>query len=420
MEHRGGDGGGQLTDSPHVIFIADESMLPADHGGRLAMSNDVKALTAAGLTVSLIVSIDAPQSLDAFDHYSYEFASPVHFTPQRSVEIAQQTHPAVPRATSIRFPEEDDLRSLRAFLDTQPIPIAVIASRESTLLLGDWIATSSSAPLLLRSHNDEVGYLRSAAADTTPAKEARELRSEADRLKAVFRDLLKPVQAVALISADDASRYKRIGKPTSVVPALIADVTEAVEPFEARDPRAIFVGSLTAPHTAAGVQWFVQRVWPIIRGSIPASELAIAGRGASNELQETFEQAAGVTYLGRVDDIQPLLKSARVFVNPVFKGSGVNMKLAQPAGGGLPIVATVFGMRGAPALARVVEPSNRPAQLACQTLRYLQDPAAWSSASVALRDVMAEEYSLFASARAWIDFLKANGGPAEGVTSRIA
>lgn len=400
-----------MTGSPHVIFVADESILPPDHGGRMAMSNDVKALTAAGLTVSLIVSVDAPQSPDMFGHYSFEFASPVHFTPQRPVEVAKQTHPTFPRASSIRLPDEESLRSLRAFLDTQPIPAAIIATRETSLLLGDWIAASSRAPLILRSHNDEVGYLRSAASDSTSPEEAGELRTEAKLLQAAFRGLLAPVRAVAIISRDDAAAYRKAGKPLALVPALTADLTSTVPPFEARLPRATFIGSLKMPHTAAGIQWFVQRVWPIVRRSLPVAELAVAGRGAPDQLLQTFERAAGVTYLGRVEDVQPLLDSARVFVNPVFHGSGVNMKLAQPAASGVPIVATVFGMRGAPSLTKVVEPSNRPAQLARQILRYLQDPAAWTSASEALRGVMSTAYSISGSARAWNDFVVANAGP---------
>lgn len=397
-----------MTGSRHIIFIADESILPTDHGGRLAMSNDVKALTAAGFTVSLIVSVDVPQPPSMFEHYAFEFVSSAHFTPRRSVEVAQQTHPGVPRAASVRLPDEEDLRSLRAFLDTQPIPTAIVASHESSLLLGDWIATSSRAPLLLRSHNDEIGYLRAVASDSTSPDEARELRSEATLLEDGFRALLAPVRAVALISPDDATRYAEIGKPTAVVPALTAELTASVRPFEARGPKAAFIGTVAMPHTAAGIQWFVQRVWPRVFRSLPTAELAIAGRGAPDYLLETFEQTPGTSYLGRIEDVQILLESARVFVNPVFHGSGVNMKLAQPAASGVPIVATTFGMRGAPSLAAVVEPSNRPAKLARQTLRYLQDPASWISASEALRRVMSTEYSGARSAQAWSDFVLAN------------
>jgi len=391
----------------HVIFIADESILPTDHGGRLVMSNDVKALRAAGVTVSLVVSVDAPQPPDMAGHYSFEFVSAVHFTLQRPLEIAERTHPWAPRASSVRLPDEESLRALRAFLDTQPIPTAIIADREAGLLLGRWIAESSRAPLLLRSQNDEISYMKSAASDSASAEEARALRSEARLLRTAFRRLLEPVEAVALISPDDARRYARIGKRTAVVPALVAETAASTPPFDARQPRAAFVGSLTMPHTAAGLQWYVQRVWPDVRRSLPAAELAVAGRGASGGLLRILEQTDGVTYLGRIDEVQPLLDGARVFINPVFKGSGVNMKLAQPAASGVPVVATEFGMRGAAALNAVVEPSDKPARLAQQTLRYLRDPVAWNGASDALRSVMSSTYSRTASAQAWKDFVTA-------------
>ncbi len=57
-----------------------------------------------------------------------------------------------------------------------------------------------------------------------------------------------------------------------------------------------------------------------------------------------------VTLIGRADDILPWLQSADIGLNPMISGSGSNIKLAEYAATGLPVVSTEFGTRGYPAL----------------------------------------------------------------------
>lgn len=404
----------------HVIFVADESILPTDHGGRLAMANDVNALRAAGYTVSLVVPVDEPQPSDASGFYSYEFVSPVHFIPMRSADAAHRTHSGYPSLLGVRFPEDDDLRALRAFLDTQPIPTAVIATRETSLLLATWISESSHTPLVLRSHNDEISYWADVASDSTSQAEASRLRREAAKLRRRFRRLIAPVRAVALISSEDAPRYDKVHKSTRVVPALVAAPPDQSPPFDSRERLVSFVGSLTMPHTAAGLQWFIEAVWPTVLRRSPGARLVIAGRGASPSLQDHFDRTEGLSYLGRIDDVQALLDRARVFVNPVFKGSGISMKLAQPAASGLPVVATAFGLRGASEFADVVEASDDPSRLAQQISLLLDDGAEWERVSRRLREIMSSTYSLGGAAQAWKDVLSIDvpGQPPSGRITR--
>jgi GT2 family glycosyltransferase len=94
------------------------------------------------------------------------------------------------------------------------------------------------------------------------------------------------------------------------------------------------------------LKWFVDNVWPEVHERLPAMVLVVAGRGAPTGFGKALGSGGSVRFLGEVEEVESLIADATVFVNPVFGGSGVNMKLAQPARLGTPIVTTQFGSRG--------------------------------------------------------------------------
>ena len=67
----------------------------------------------------------------------------------------------------------------------------------------------------------------------------------------------------------------------------------------------------------------------------------MAGRPAPRERPP---RVPGVRWLGFVDDVDELYRSARVLVAPVAIGGGVRVKVLEAAARGLPVVATRAGL----------------------------------------------------------------------------
>lgn len=113
---------------------------------------------------------------------------------------------------------------------------------------------------------------------------------------------------------------------------------------EAQSRRVLFVGNLAYPPNAAGVRTFIMHIWPHIRAQEPQAEFVVCGPH-SEALQRELGPQAGVRFLGFVDDLVAMYRSARALVVPVAFASGVQTKLIEALAVGVPVVTSYASAR---------------------------------------------------------------------------
>lgn len=153
---------------------------------------------------------------------------------------------------------------------------------------------------------------------------------------------LMQADAVLAIQAEEAGDLRARGVAhCSVVPHL-PDLTRRA--WESGRPPAgetiAYFGSEWAPNVQ-GLEWFIAEVLPLVRQQVPGVVLRVAG-GAGRGLSP----AEGVEVVGFVDDVRDFLSLARAVICPVFFGTGLNIKVVETLGWGLPLVATPMAYRG--------------------------------------------------------------------------
>ena len=92
---------------------------------------------------------------------------------------------------------------------------------------------------------------------------------------------------------------------------------------------------------------------PILRARAAARELRVVFAGSEpgeRELKRWRE--SGVQCVANPVELSSFYRRARVVVNPLQKGSGVNLKMIEALASGRPVVATPTAVRGLPAAAR--------------------------------------------------------------------
>ena len=106
------------------------------------------------------------------------------------------------------------------------------------------------------------------------------------------------------------------------------------------DVAAIFVGSAYQPNVEAA-DFIVHD----LAHRLPNCHFVIAG-GVGSTVDKTL--AANITVTGPLDDLQKLkwLHACDLAVNPMFSGSGTNIKMFDFMAAGLPVVSTRVGARG--------------------------------------------------------------------------
>jgi glycosyltransferase involved in cell wall biosynthesis len=105
-------------------------------------------------------------------------------------------------------------------------------------------------------------------------------------------------------------------------------------------------------------------------------------------------EAAGVRFLGRVEDIRPVVGSAAVSVIPLRIGSGVRWKILEAAALGKAMVSTRLGAEGL----NFVDGSeialvDEPAAMAAAIANLLERPRQRAAMGAAARHRVEREYS---------------------------
>lgn len=367
----------------HVHVVSDDVFFPSNAGGRMEEIGSTRSISSLGVDLSLTMM--QREDLDPADEQrNAQYLPEVTVLRRPSFAAATLRHPLLPYQLSSRLFEG----WTPSF---QTPPTVVVAHHEWTLPLARRIARSYGARLFMRSHNDEITYLRSLR---DPAKRgARRLYFTAELTRAARTfgpEFYRGVDTVLTISDGDAAFYRSRGVAVQTVPPALG--VEVRQPLTTppSDPTIAFAGSMDMPYVVDGLLWFVENVLPEIAAAVPGVSFVIMGRRCPDALAARLQSSPFVRFLGEVPDTIPHLRAARIFVNPVFRGSGVNMKLGAPASLGLPVVTTSVGARGVGGLAVAFAVADDIPEFASACTRLLSDEGAWSSASERLRERVPE------------------------------
>jgi glycosyltransferase involved in cell wall biosynthesis len=199
-------------------------------------------------------------------------------------------------------------------------------------------------PKVLQQHNVE-SYLVGAFFGRQPNPAVRAVgRFEARRLAAFERDQCSAFDAVIVLSDDDRRRFEALGvrAPMKVLPPGV----EPVEPVADGPQRRhiVHIGTGHWPPIAEGLRWYLDRVHPLVRRTLPAVETWFVG--PPPRTLERGPAPDGVRVKGYLDDLRPVYDQTAVFIVPLLVGGGVRLKILHALARGLAIVSTSAGSEG--------------------------------------------------------------------------
>tara|TARA_R100000365_G_C2745770_1_gene74763 strand:+ start:1215 stop:2393 length:1179 start_codon:yes stop_codon:yes gene_type:complete len=384
-----------------IAIVGSDLLYPTNSGGRLESRGMIEALMAAGHTVE--TTLFQREDVRAEDlELNARIGEETFIVRRPSFLITTLASPLLPYQLASRIGTAADRQRDAARWRGFDI---VIALQEWALPYARSVAKCIDAPLVLRSQNDEVHYLASQARSASTGIKKAYLTLERLRAGRSFTaGFYRGVALVLPISPRDANYYHELAVPTEYLPPTM-HVDSAGIPLTERGGGIVFAGSLDLPQTAAGIEWFVRDVWPLVLAAIPTAKLSIAGRRAPARLRDFLSTQRSVAFLGEVATTEPLLRTADVFINPIFGGSGVNMKIGAPARAGIPLVSTTTGLRGLQEISEAVRPTDAPEAFAERCVELLQSEKEWTAASTKVRRAI-DTYSGESTSRRLIQILR--------------
>jgi glycosyltransferase involved in cell wall biosynthesis len=207
----------------------------------------------------------------------------------------------------------------------------------------------SKSPISFRSHNIEYEIWEKLAVQSKNILKKTYFRILSRRIKRLeiksfdLYDLLLPISEI------DAQKFLALGykKPYTVIPVGIELNQDIIEYDKIEHPSVFFLGSLDWIPNQEGIIWFIEKVWPKIVSKYPDLKLYIAGRNASNQLQNKLK-GTNIVFEGEVDDARQFMKTKSIMIVPLFSGSGIRIKIIEGMWMGKSIVTTTMGAEGIP------------------------------------------------------------------------
>lgn len=135
-----------------------------------------------------------------------------------------------------------------------------------------------------------------------------------------------------------------------------------------------YVGALTYNANFDAAQYFLKKIYPLIKANCPEVRFSITGKLDRVPLHR-LPAAQGVSFTGYLDDIRPVLARSWVSVVPLRIGGGTRLKILESLALGTPVVSTRKGAEGLDLVdGRDILIADDPGSFAECVIRLLKNP----------------------------------------------
>ncbi|MBN2021543.1 MAG: TIGR03087 family PEP-CTERM/XrtA system glycosyltransferase [Pirellulales bacterium] len=172
---------------------------------------------------------------------------------------------------------------------------------------------------------------------------------EGRRLRRLESSLPRQADAVTVVSRQEADLYRGFCPSDRIFTISNGVDLDYFQPREApaaiAPPRCVFVGALDYRANVDGVQWFAERVWPVVHRERPDARFQLVGSHPARAVRRLAE-LPGVELIGAVDDVRPWLAAAALVVVPLRVARGIQNKVLEGLAMGRAVVATPQAIEG--------------------------------------------------------------------------
>ncbi|HYE35028.1 glycosyltransferase [Methylocaldum sp.] len=340
-----------------ITMVCNELPFPPGHGGLVDVWRRLCAMKSAGVRIHLVCWGGGTAGTPQPEHLGKvrEVVEELHVFPfernwpsriERMVRLWR-----LPWRVASRTLTPDAFRSL---LDAQ----RAFGSRAVWLdapyggEVARRLARELRAPLLYRSHNIEHQYTRHQARIARTVRERVRWALSLINLNRYERGILNESSAFFDISVDDLAHWKKLGFMSGHwLPPLVDEVfAERLSAPREASPRfdVGYLGNLFMPNNVEGLVWFLEKVAPRLLDARPGLCLFVAGSHPSDRIRAALAARPEVTLIENPPEAVSILRDAQVLINPVFAGSGVNVKSVEMLFSPAELISTPQGLAGLP------------------------------------------------------------------------
>jgi polysaccharide biosynthesis protein PslH len=335
-----------------ILQLTNKIPYPPKDGGAIATLNLSKGLARLGNTVDIL-------GMNTSKHFVELSELPVDLTSLVTIhEVRIDTQISLKAAfknllfshkpyNAERFFSEDFTRALIELLKQNQYDIVQLEGLYMAYYI-PIVRKYSNSKIALRAHNIEHEiWERNAGQEKTWWKRWY-FQVLARRIRKFKISIMNKYDLLIPITERDASQFEAFGnkKPMHVVPAGFDMSLLNIQPELIEFPSVFFIGTLDWFPNQEGVIWFLDKIWPRLHEKHPDLVFNIAGRNAPEWIIQRFMDAAGVNFMGEIDDAYAFINKNAIMVAPLFSGSGMRVKIIEGMALGKTIITTSIGAEG--------------------------------------------------------------------------
>jgi glycosyltransferase involved in cell wall biosynthesis len=398
-----------------ILWVKSGGLLPLTHGGRIRSYYLAKELASHHDVSIFTFSSEEENPIPAHESLKETFKEVVCLPIK------------IPKARGAR----ESLNYVRNLISNRPYSASKycqpwiareltshLAERSYDLLVCDFLLTGAVVPWdwprpkVLFTHNIEaVIWERHYRISKNPVWKAvcyREFRM-LERMEREYISRADHVLAVSEKDRDFFVRYAAKENLTVIPTGVDVDYFRPQHGLEDQE-LMVFTGSMDWIANEDGIIFFIEKVLPLLRQTLPHVKLAVVGRRPSERMKKIGANVAGVEVTGTVDDIRPYLARGSVYVVPLLVGGGTRIKIFEAMAAGKAVVSTTIGAEGLPVRhGENIFLADEPKYFAQCVLEVLRNRTLRERISASARRLVEEKYSWSVVGRTMADGLEKAG-----------
>lgn len=336
-----------------ILQLCKKFPYPLKDGEAIAVTYLSKALRDLGCEITLL-------SMNTIKHYTHIEDLPADFDHYKAIYWTALDNSLNPMDAFINLFSGTSYHVERFISKTfEQKLIEVLKSEEfdiiqlETLYLAPYVETIkkySNAHVVMRAHNVEHEIWDRIAQNTLFLPKKWYLTHLTRKLKKYEINHLNDYDFLVALTDRDLSQFKKLGYKNGAMAAPIGIDTSRYgrvitsDLNSKRDLSLCFIGSLDWMPNIEGLNWFLQKVWPLICAKYPEVTLHVAGRNTPSSLLN--RNMDNMVVHGEVPDATEFIGRYDAMVVPLFSGSGMRVKILEGMALGKVIITTSMGMEG--------------------------------------------------------------------------
>jgi GT2 family glycosyltransferase len=150
---------------------------------------------------------------------------------------------------------------------------------------------------------------------------------------------------VILVSEDEAREFNEVLETNKVSVVWAEYEPQKTEIDWKHSKGLIFVGGFRHLPNLEGIEWFADKVVPVLNELGFDAPIRVVGTGLNTQKIAELE-ARGLQMLGGVENLATIYKESRIAIVPLLNGAGRKGKVGEALSYGIPIVSTSVGIEG--------------------------------------------------------------------------